>query len=235
MGKIINIFVILGIISLISCNKCKKPTEGENGWERNPNLRFLVSEWDTVWNSQTNLVDPCWGADGKIYYVSQASGLCVIREDGTNRRKISNFQPRSMDISPDGSMLILNNQGCLTLLDTSGLIIDTIYIGQFYIGNVRWGIDWIYFSQWPGNTYWIKRIKIDGTQEEFIFESPCAQIFAVYKDSLLLTEVPGYGVVINLLTGERIYLSKGAGYDPEFFSPGVYITPVQKEILPPLI
>lgn len=144
MGRISKFLMIVSFISLLSCKGCKKPTEEENGWQRNPNLKLLAKPVSPF----KAYSDPVWSPSGKIYYLAAyeingnhwvKQALKVINEDGTGDRILLEGEFQCLDISPDYNKLVIGtNDGKLLLVDTAGNLIAEYKTYFYYYGNLHY-------------------------------------------------------------------------------------------------
>jgi Tol biopolymer transport system component len=138
------------IILFLTISGCRKQNEE---WERNPNLRLLIS----YANNRRSCFNPVWASTGdKIYYLLTPVGkhpweaggqLRVINVDGTGDKLVLDGEFGALAISSDGSQLALtadatsDKGGRLILIDINGSILDTISTCAPKVLDVEFGTD----------------------------------------------------------------------------------------------
>lgn len=108
-------------------------------FKRNPNLTLLQT------SVSGNAHNPVWSPDGLIYYTIEGNvgQIRAIRPDGSGDRPVISGAFGNLSVSPNGSRLAATtgfaSTGRLLLIDTSGVVLDTLTLPDVPVVSARFG------------------------------------------------------------------------------------------------
>lgn len=176
------LIILLATLFFISCDWWR-----DIFYEPPPNLRLFLKKENAF------LFNPIYASDGKkVYYLAAREPpwfvkwlngpLWVIGVDGKNDRRLLEGNFGGLAISPDGSKLALisgsigGERRNIIIIDTSGLILDTVFPSQPKVIDIEFSNDGrkIYFYACGGasESEGFYRVNLDGTEEELVLPEP---------------------------------------------------------------
>lgn len=198
--------LVLIVILAISCNLFDK----DDHFIRNPNLELLITHRE----QGRSAFFPILSKDGRwIYFIlgwrqftNYIAGDLYKHEIETQKEiLVINGEPLYgigyIDLSPDGNYIVATNGPAfpahpffswggelLLLIDTSGIIIDTLDTLEPLVADPRFNWDGtkIYFYGFGGENPGIYRINPDGTGEEYVAPPPSPGYWGSYPSYEIL-------------------------------------------------